>query len=51
MTPEFRLAMMHAALFWPGVCISDGAFAVLRQVAKYKLAKKTMRARAKRGRA
>ena len=33
---EFRLAMIHAALFWPGVIISDGAFDVLRQVEEYR---------------
>ncbi len=36
-SPEsWRLAMMHAVLFWPGVTISDGAFNVLNQVAEYR---------------
>ena len=34
--PEsFRLAMVAALLSWPGTSISDGAFAILQQVAEY----------------
>lgn len=32
---EWRLAMMHSALTWPGTSISDGAFDVLRQVREF----------------
>jgi len=37
---EWRLAMIHASLYWPGVCISDGAFDVLRQVDEYEAKRK-----------
>jgi hypothetical protein len=36
---EWRMAMIHASLCWPGTTISDGAFDVLRQVAEYQAAK------------
>ncbi len=32
MNPEFRLAMIHAALFWRGTSILDGAFDVFKQI-------------------
>ena len=40
--PEsLRLAMFYAAIYWPGVTISDGAFDVLRQVAEYRNMRRT----------